>query len=99
MTAHVIVIAKPDPGKAEGAKRYAESVQPLLKAAGVAPKLKGPIVETLAGKSSPATALVLEFPDHAAAKAFFEQEAYQDLIPLRDDSFLHMEIHILAPSA
>ncbi len=95
MTAHVIVLSKPDPAKAVGAQKYADSVQPLLKAAGVAPKLRAPVAENLAGKSDPATVLVLEFPDQVAAKDFFDQQAYQELIPLRDDSFLHMEIYIL----
>lgn len=95
MTAHVVVLSKPDPEKTDGATKYAESVQPLLKAAGVAPKLRGPVVEALAGQHSPATVLLLEFPDQAAAKDFFEQQAYQDLVPLRDDSFSQMEIYIL----
>lgn len=96
MTARVIVLSRPDPGKAEGAAKYAASVQPLLRAAGVAPVLRAPVAERLAGKTDPATVLVLDFPDQVAAKAFFEQQAYQDLIPLRDDSFLHMEIHVLS---
>ena len=95
MTAHVIVLSKPDPAKAEGAKRYAEAVQPLLQAAGVVPTLRAPVAASLAGTTAPATVLVLEFADAAEAKGFFDQQAYQDLIPLRDDSFLHMEIHIL----
>jgi uncharacterized protein (DUF1330 family) len=95
MTAHVIVLSKPDPAKTEGVKKYAESVQPLLKAAGVAPKLRAPVAEVLAGKNDPATVLVLDFPDQVAAKGFFDQQAYQDLIPLRDDSFTLMEIYIL----
>lgn len=95
MTAHVVVVVStPDPTKAEGAKKYVDSVQPLLKAASVAPKLRGPVVETLAGENTPATVLVIEFPNQAAAKGFFDQQAYQDLIPLRDDSFLLMEIYI-----
>lgn len=95
MTAHVVVLSTPDPTKADGAKKYADAVQPLLKAAGLAPKLRGPVVETLAGKTSPAIVLVIEFPDQDAAKSLFDQQAYQDLIPLRDDSFSQMEIYIL----
>lgn len=95
MTAHVIVLSKPDPAKADGAQKYADSVQPLLKAAGVVPMLRAPVVASPSAKTDPATVLVLEFTDQAAAKGFFDQQAYQDLIPLRDDSFLHMEIHIL----
>lgn len=95
MAAHVVVISKPDSTRAKGSKKYAESVQPLLKAAGVAPKLRASVTEKLAGKNSPATVMLLEFPDQAAAKGFFDQTAYQDLIPLRDDSFSQMEIYIL----
>lgn len=95
MTAHVVVMSTPDPTKTDGAKKYAESVQPLLKAAGVAPKLRGHVTENLVGENSPATVLVLEFPDQSAAKGFFDQKAYQDLIPLRDDSFSQMDIFFL----
>jgi len=95
MTAHIIVLSRPDPAKAEGAKKGADSVQPLLKAAGIIPKLRAPVAERLASKSDLATVLAPEFPDQAATKGFFDQQAYQDLIPLRDNSFLQMEIHIL----
>ncbi|MEO3416286.1 DUF1330 domain-containing protein [Roseovarius sp. CAU 1744] len=95
MTAHVIVLSTPAPNKTEGAKKYAESVQPLLKTAGVTPKLRGPVTETLAGQNSPATVLALEFPDRTAAIGFFAQHAYRELIPLRDDSFSQMEIYIM----
>ncbi|MFP3385678.1 DUF1330 domain-containing protein [Tritonibacter sp. SIMBA_163] len=95
MTTHVIVLSKPDPAKADGARRYADAVQPLLKAAGVVPTLRAPVAASVAGKATPATVLVLEFADEAVARGFFDQPAYRDLIPLRDDSFAHMEIHIL----
>ncbi|MEP1793049.1 DUF1330 domain-containing protein [Parasphingorhabdus sp.] len=95
MTSHVVVLSTPNPEKTAGAQEYAASVQPLLKAAGVVPKLRGPVVQAVAGQTSPAIAMVLEFSDEASAKAFFAQQAYQDLIPLRDDSFSQMEIYIL----
>ncbi|MBY8977909.1 DUF1330 domain-containing protein [Rhodobacteraceae bacterium NNCM2] len=95
MTAHVVVVATPDPAKADGARTYVESVQPLLKAAGVQAVVRGPVAETLAGNAPAASVTVLAFPDGAAATAFFEQEAYQALIPLRDESFARMEIHAL----
>ena len=96
MSAHVVVMSTPDPAKAEGVKQYAEAVRPLLKAAGVDIKLRGSVVENLAGGSTPATVLGIEFPDLDAAKSFFDQQAYQDLIQLRDDSHSQMEIYVLS---
>jgi uncharacterized protein (DUF1330 family) len=96
MSTHVVVISTPNPDKAEGAKKYAEAVGPLLKAAGVEIKLRGPVVENLAGGKTPATVLAIEFPDPDAAKSFFDQQAYQDLIQLREDSFSQMEIYVLS---
>ena len=101
MTTHVIVLSKPDPAKADGARRYADAEMVRIrgtktkKAAGVVPTLRAPVAASVAGKATPATVLVLEFTDEAAARGFFDQPAYRDLIPLRDDSFVHMEIHIL----
>ena len=103
MTAHVLVLARPDPENADIAKRYAEGVQPLLAAAGIAPTLRGPVAEALAqtgagtdaGAEPPATAMMLDFPDVGAARAFFAQPAYQALIPLRDAGFLRMDIYLV----
>lgn len=96
MSAHVVVISPPDPVKTEGVKHYAEAVGSLLKTAGVEIKLRGPVVENLAGGKTPATVLAIEFPDLDAAKSFFDQQAYQDLIQLRDNSFSQMEIYVLS---
>ncbi len=75
MSAHVVVISTPDPVKTDGAKQYTEAVGSLLKAAGVGIKLRGPVVENLAGGKTPATVLAIEFPDLDAAKSFFDQKA------------------------
>ena len=96
MSAHVVVLSTPDPAKTDGAKQYAEAVGPLLKAAGVETKLRGPVVENLAGGKTPATVLAIEFPDLDAAKSFFDQKAYQDLIQMRDDSYSQMENYVLS---
>ena len=96
MSAHVVVISTPDPVKTDGVKQYTEAVGPLLKAAGVGIKLRGPVVENLAGGKTPATVLAIEFPDLDTAKSFFDQKAHQDLIQLRDDSHSQMEIYVLS---
>lgn len=95
MPAHVIVLAKPHPHKAEDAVRYAQAVQPLLAAAGARPLFRGPVSETVAGAHAPSTGMVLEFPDYEAATDFFAQDAYQALVALRDEGFAQMEIHIV----
>lgn len=93
MTTKVVVLATPNPEKTAGAKAYSEAVQPLLKAAGVSPSFRGPVAEAVAGDTPPATVMLLEFPTDEAASAFFAQEAYQELVALRDDSFTRMEIY------
>lgn len=95
MPAHVIILARPHPERAEDAVRYSQAVQPLLIAAGAKPIVRGPVSKTLATADAPSTGMVIEFPDHGAATGFFAQEAYQALIPLRDESFAVMEIHIV----
>lgn len=95
MTSQVVVLASPVPEKAEGAAKYSEAVRPLLAAAGVKPSFRGPVAETIAGSEPPAVIMVLEFPDTKAAADFFAQDAYQALIPLRDESFERMEIYVV----
>jgi uncharacterized protein (DUF1330 family) len=70
-------------------------VQPLLAAAGVKVTFRGPVSGSVAGSVASVTGMVLEFPDAGAASDFFAQDAYQALVPLRDQSFDQMEIHIV----
>ena len=96
MTTHVIVLARAKADKAQGAKTYSEGVAPLLAAAGVKPVFRGaPSVLAGAGEP-PATVMALEFDSADAAEAFFAQDAYQALVPLRDESFAQMEIYIVS---
>lgn len=95
MAAHVMVLARPKPDRSDGAAKYSQAVQPLLAAAGAKRALHGPVTKTVAGTDIPVTGTVLEFPDADAAAAFFAQDAYTALIPLRDESFALLEIHIV----
>lgn len=95
MTSHVVVFATPRVGAEEGTRKYSEGVQPLLAAAGIKPSFRGPAIEVIAGGPAPKTIMVLDFPDRASASAFFRQEAYQQLVGLRDESFERMEIYIV----
>lgn len=95
MATKVIILASPNPEKADGAKAYSEKVQPLLQAAGVKPTFRETVSEVIAGGQPPSVVMLLEFPDAANASAFFAQDTYQALIPLRDESFSRMEIYHL----
>ncbi len=95
MPAHVIILARPHPEKAEDAARYAQAVQPLLTAAGAKPIIRSPVSKTVASVGAPSAGMVFEFPNYDAATGFFAQDAYQALVPLRDQSFAMMEIHIV----
>jgi uncharacterized protein (DUF1330 family) len=95
MPAHVIVLATPRSDRSEGAAKYSQAVQPLLAAAGAKAVFRGPVTQTVAGGESATTGLVLEFPDADAAASFFAQDAYMALVPLRDESFARIEIHIV----
>ncbi|MFY2822671.1 DUF1330 domain-containing protein [Ruegeria sp. MALMAid1280] len=95
MTAYVLVLSTPNPTGAESRQKYGEGVRPLLSAVGAKPLLRGEVVETLAGSEHATTAMVLRFTDTQTAKAFFEQDAYRDLIPHRSKGFRRMEILII----
>lgn len=95
MTAYVLVMSDPDPAGAESRQTYSDGVRPLLATAGATSFLGASVVKTQVGPERSGVATVFQFPDVAQATAFFEQEAYQDLIPFREKGFRHMEILIL----
>jgi uncharacterized protein (DUF1330 family) len=95
MPAYVMVLAEARHDKADGVAEYSRGVAPLLAAAGGKPLLRGAAAKTIAGPDFTGNGLVLEFPDVGAAEAFFEQDAYRALVPLRDESFSRIEIQIV----
>jgi uncharacterized protein (DUF1330 family) len=51
------------------------------------------IIKTLAGKSSHSIKAIIQFPDKESAKNWYASDAYQKIIPLRDqgmDSQFHL---------
>ncbi|WP_298362710.1 DUF1330 domain-containing protein [uncultured Litoreibacter sp.] len=93
MPTRVIILATPKENSTEGLTEYSDGVQPLMKSAGASLVFRGPVVACHAGDEPPASITVLEFSDVDAASEFFEQEAYQELIPLRNECFSRMEIY------
>lgn len=95
MAAYVVVLAQPRSDKSEQLARYAEATEPLRVAAGGKIVFRGPVNKTIAGEDFATMAIVLEFPDAEAAQSFFNDDAYQAQIPVRDESFSRLQIHIL----
>lgn len=83
MSAYIIVHGTPKDPEKFG--QYAAGAGPIIQKHGGAIVAKGP-ASVLAGSSPHAIAALLEFPNAAAAKAFYADEAYQALIPLRDEA-------------
>lgn len=95
MAAFVVVLAEPRSDKSEQLDHYAKTTEPLREAAGGKIVFRGPVTRTVTGGATPQMGIVLEFPDAAHAASFFDNEAYQALTPLRDESFQSLQIHIL----
>ena len=96
MTAQVLILNTPNPSGQAQLKAYGEGVRPLLAAAQAKVLIKSDELNTVEGILLPKNAMVLEFPSRAGAEKFFEQDAYQALIPLRNEGFSQLIITILA---
>lgn len=96
MSVHVVILATPRPEATEALAAYGAGVQPLLAAAGATVVFRGPVASTLAGGDPPASILVLAFEDSERAHAFFRDEAYRRLLPVREKAFARIEIFEVA---
>ena len=66
--------------------RYRQRVPMTIAPFGGAVLLRGTVTGVLHGAHSHSDAVVLEFPDIAAARAWHASAAYQALIPLRSEA-------------
>lgn len=83
MIAYVMVRFTPkDPEKLQ---QYAASVPPTLAQHGGEVLAKGPL-QPLYGNSNYQTQVIIAFPSKEAAIQWYNSEAYQALIPIRDAS-------------
>ncbi|WP_030848074.1 DUF1330 domain-containing protein [Streptomyces sp. NRRL F-4474] len=81
MSAYVVIdldIHDPD-----GFQRYADAVLPLMREAGGRNLVVDQAPVVLEGDWRPSTLVIHEFPDRAAAQAFWDAPAYQPLKALR----------------
>ena len=67
----------------EGFQAYREAVLPIIEAHGGRFLVRGSEVSSLEGVPSQPCVIVLEFPDKAAAEAFYNSDEYQEILPLR----------------
>lgn len=77
------LIADIDVHEPERYKAYVESVPALIARHGGIYRVRGGEVTALEGAWSPARLIVLEFPDRAAALAFYEDPQYAPFKTLR----------------
>jgi len=68
---------------AEEMAEYRAKVPPVVEACGGRFLVRGGSSETLEGDWHPKRLVVLEFPDLATAKAFYDSEAYEPLKQMR----------------
>ena len=77
------VIAEVDVTDAEAYKLYADKAPGVTLPAGGKYLARAGKVEDLEGTPPKSRVVVIEFPDMAAARAFYYGKAYQEIIPLR----------------
>ncbi|MBS0393657.1 MAG: DUF1330 domain-containing protein [Proteobacteria bacterium] len=77
------IIASIDVADAVGYEEYRQRVPPLIAAFGGRFLVRGGPIERLEGEEPPGRIVVLEFPDRASARAFYECPEYQTLVRIR----------------
>lgn len=77
------VIAEIDVTDPEGYKLYASRAPGVTLPCGGKYLARGGRTECLEGEAPKSRIVVIEFPDVAAARAFYYGKAYQELVPLR----------------
>lgn len=70
----------------EKMKEYAAAAGPTVAAHGGEMLLRGSFSTALAGKSDPHMTGVMRFPDLATAEGWYASNAYQAIIPLREEA-------------
>ena len=90
----LLVTATPAEGQGEAMGRYLQGVQPLLVGAGGTPVKRVRVTETLTGSAGTALALVMDFENAEAIQGVFTSDAYQALVPDRDQGFSSVDILI-----
>ena len=77
------LVAHIDVTDPEGFERYRAVVPAVIERHGGRYLIRGGAAEPLEGDWTVPRLVVIEFADHAAAKAFYESADYQEILPLR----------------
>ena len=67
-------------------QEYAEKAGPTFAPFGGKPVVKGKFVGTLSGEATHSTAAVMQFPSLDEVESWYNSDAYQALIPLRQEA-------------
>lgn len=94
MSATMIVLAATNPNETEAAKAYSDGVKPILKTFAAEVIERYSINEQVVGQQALNTNLLVKFNSAESIKQFLNSDAYQTLIPLRDQGFASMQIYI-----
>jgi uncharacterized protein (DUF1330 family) len=82
----VYVIAHANVKDAEKMAEYAKGAGPTVAEHGGTFSMRGAVLETLAGDAEFNRAVMIEFPDADAARAWYRSNAYQALIANRNEA-------------
>jgi len=86
--------ATPNPNEMEALKAYSSQVPAVAKEHGAVPIATYDVEKALDDKQAPAVFAVVSFPTRESINDFFEDPAYQALIPLRNKGFEQVRFYV-----
>lgn len=92
--ATLIAVSAPREGHEEDFNSYVDQVVPLLVRAGGQLVKRLAVRDVVAGGSTAANVLVMDFRDIDTLRDVFESDEYKALIPARDSGFAYIDILI-----
>ena len=92
--ATIIVVGTFRAGYEEFFAEYSSRVRAFLELKGATVVRRQLIERTIYGESSPSLFMVIDFPTKDGAKTAFFEQAYLDLIPLRDRIFSDFRMYL-----
>ena len=86
--------ATPDPNEMAALQAYSSQVPAIAKEHGAVTVATYDVEKALDDEKAPGLFVVVSFPTRESITAFFEDPAYQALIPLRDKGFEQVRYYI-----
>ncbi len=94
MSVLVLVQGNPLPEKADTLQQYQQVARTIIAKHGGQVVARGAGVASLHGGQPRKVGIVVRFPDLAAAQAWYNDPEYQQVLPLRDQSYAELEINV-----